>query len=836
MSRKLWLSTASAALISAALAPAWAPCAAQAQSTASQPTTLSDVVVTARRKSEALQKVPEAISAVRQASIDTHGVFSVQTISQVAPGIHVDADIGDRTDVVLTIRGQGETYGTEYPSVLPYFAEVPLPRLTTGQFFDLQNIQVLRGPQGTLFGKVTDGGALLIVPKKPADRFEGFIEGKFGNYGLNDYTGALNIPIVEDKVLFRVSFDSNHRNGFTYDRGLTAADKALAAGLPAAFQPVDPNAGRWLDNVNYESVRTSLVIRPNEKFENYTVFSYYKADENGTGDQIAMTAPTVLGGLLGALTGPLATPLLNLAQQEVAENKAYGPRSTSLSNYVFSKRLNLIVSNATTYDLTDDLTLKNILGWVRNKEIQPNDYDGTFLPMVDTDKPQFPLWNTAEYTEELQLQGKSLQSRLNWQIGFYTDLKEPEGPQENLVNQFFGILERTQAYRNIDRSQAGYAQGTYDFSNWIKGLSLTAGLRYTAQQNKSVTNNALILPAGALPAPFVAECNVTTTPTGTTAAQAGDFVVLNPDGSVKSILTANPAGCAFPAHSSEDALTYNFTLNYAISPDKQVYFATRKGFKGGGFNATYTNLQQQGYGPEYIHDYEVGFKGDWTFGDMKARTNVALYRADESKIQRLVQYIASGSPSSYVTNAPDAVVQGVEFEGTLVPITGLQIGLTWAYTDAHYVRNNVAASCNLASPTPVFCELNPLQDTPQNQASVDVHYTIPMDERWGSITFGGSWNYQSAVALTDNAWESGAAVGLPLASIQAPYALLNFDATWSNVGGRPIDATFFVTNATNKVYRIGADDSSYNLGTVANIYGEPRMVGGSLKYRFGGGS
>ncbi|MBV9510751.1 MAG: TonB-dependent receptor plug domain-containing protein [Caulobacteraceae bacterium] len=791
--------------------------AASGDQTSASNTTIGQVVVTARRKNEVLQRVPEAISAVRPADIESHGVFSMVTVAQVAPGIHVDASgIGDRTDLVLTIRGQGQTYGTEYPSVLTYFNEVPLARLTTGQFFDLQNLQVLRGPQGTLFGKVTDGGAMLIVPNKPSDDFRASIEGKFGNYGLKDFEGMVNVPIVEDKVLFRGAFDIDRRNGFTYDRGITSAQAAGGA--------QDPNAGRWLDDVDYDSFRFSLVVRPNDKLENYSVLSYYTANENGTGAQLsALNAPLLSQTLTNA--GLPAASLISLLNQEIAQNNAAGPRSTALSNYLESKRLNLIFTNTTTWQIDDNLTLKNIFGWVRNREYQPNDYDGSFLPLIDTDKPAFPLWNTHQFSEELQLQGRSFDRALTWQAGLYADLKEPAGPQENLVTELYN-LERTQTMSNTDRSQAVYAQGTYDFSKWIEGLSLTGGLRYTIQENNSTTNEALIIPGVA------AFCNVTTTTGGSTPAQAGDTVTPN------GIVTANPAGCAFPFHDIEHALTYNVSLDYKLARDKIIYVASRRGFKGGGFNAAYAALDQAGYKPEYIQDVELGFKGDWQLpDDVKLRTNIALYRAKETDIQRLVNYTPPGSvsPDDFVSNAASAVVQGVEFEGVLAPIPGLNLTARWAYTDAAYDKVNIAQTCDASSTVPAFCPLNKLQDTPLNQVTLDAHYTLPLDRHYGAVTLGGNWVYQTAVALSDDSWFS-AVKGVSGAPIQGAYGLLNFDATWTNFMSRPIDLSLFVTNATDEVYRIGVDDLSYAFGTVANIYGEPRMFGGSIKYRFGAGS
>ncbi|MBV9511568.1 MAG: TonB-dependent receptor, partial [Caulobacteraceae bacterium] len=387
------------------------------------------------------------------------------------------------------------------------------------------------------------------------------------------------------------------------------------------------------------------------------------------------------------------------------------------------------------------------------------------------------------------------------------------------------IVVRPQAMANTDRSLAGYAQATYDFSNWIQGLSLTGGLRFTHQENKSTTNESTVIPGVA------ALCNVTTTPSSSTPAQAGDISVPG-----VGIITTNPAGCAFTLHNEEHALTYNVSLDYKISPDKLVYVATRRGFKGGGFNATYSALTQAPYAPEYIHDVEVGFKGDWQLpDDMKLRTNVALFHANETNIQRLVTFLVGGSPDSYVTNAATAVVQGVEFEGVLAPIPGLNLTGRWAYTDAAYDKSHAAQDCSLAASIPAFCPLNKLQNTPQNQYTADIHYTLPLDRHYGTVTVGGDYVYQTAVALTDNSWPASQ-VGASNSDTQGAYGLLNFDATWTNFMSKPIDFSLFVTNATNQVYRIGSDDLSYDFGLVSSIYGEPRMFGGSVKYRFGAGS
>ncbi len=146
----------------------------------------------------------------------------------------------------------------------------------------------------------------------------------------------------------------------------------------------------------------------------------------------------------------------------------------------------------------------------------------------------------------------------------------------------------------------------------------------------------------------------------------------------------------------------------------------------------------------------------------------------------------------------------------------------------------MAVACSAAATVPSFCPLNHFQNTPQNQVTVDAHYRLPLDPSQGAVSFGGSYTWQSAVALSDDSYVSAnAAGGNPAYATEAAYGLLNLDATWTNVMGHPIDLSLFATNVTDKVYRVGVSDLSYDFGVVSNVYGEPRMVGGSIKYHFG---
>src|SRR5580700_10229632 len=138
---------------------------------------IEEVVVTARRRAEDVQKVPAAVTAIPGEELRKTSTKSALDLQNLAPSLSVAANLGSRDSDVFTIRGQTQPFGGADPGVQPYFAEVPFNPSGPGSYFDLDSIQVLNGPQGTLFGRNTTGGAVLFEPKKPEDGFGGYVDG-----------------------------------------------------------------------------------------------------------------------------------------------------------------------------------------------------------------------------------------------------------------------------------------------------------------------------------------------------------------------------------------------------------------------------------------------------------------------------------------------------------------------------------------------------------------------------------------------------------------------------------------------------------------------------------
>jgi iron complex outermembrane receptor protein len=332
---------------------------------------LQEVIVTARRRAESIEKVPVAVTAVQQGTIQNFGAFTVTELTQVVPGLNATSQTGNRNDLFVFIRGQGYTYTTTYPGVVAYVSEVPVPRLNTGQFYDLQNTQVLRGPQGTLFGRNTTGGAILLQPNAPSDTFGGYGEIGAGNYGLASMEGVLNLPL-SDIAAVRLAVLYKHRDGYT----------------------VDQTTGVDFDNLNWKSVRLSVLLKPTDSFQNLTTFNYHYDYSHGTGQQITEAIPAVT-------TAALGTPVIGqIFSAALAQQQQLGVRKVNLSaSPPVAKELDYILSNTTTYRLNDDLLVKNIFGYSNLKDTYSSDVDGTSSVLIDS-VGIVPYQWTKQYSDE----------------------------------------------------------------------------------------------------------------------------------------------------------------------------------------------------------------------------------------------------------------------------------------------------------------------------------------------------------------------------------------------------------------------------------------------------
>jgi iron complex outermembrane receptor protein len=774
---------------------------------------LEEIVVTARRQSENLQDVPVAISTFSSTALEREQINTLQDLRGRVPSLIIGGSGQQRNSESPTVRGQGGSFGAS-PGVVLYYGEVPLPadfpfngQGGPGAFFDLSNVQVLKGPQGTLFGRNTTGGALLLDPAEPTEEFSGSITAQGSSYNGQDYEGVLNLPLIKDTLLTRASFMSNERDGFTKDL----------------------SNGNKLDDQDYWTGRLGVTWRPTERIENYTLGYYTNSKNNGTGlviedfnqqglntglpltiasaagipvSAIPALAPILAGvfgvppstftdidnfgcNLLNAKTGST-----NCGQDIVAAQKDRGIRRIETSLTPNDKIETGAVIDQFSYEVNDAMKVRNIASYTTFQHSFNWDADGSVAQMQDLATPKsIKAYDVSQSTEELQLQGTALDERLEYVVGGYYQKIEPEGTQGQMITAFF-LPQPLEHYEITTESYAPYAQATYDLGNVIHaldGVKFTGGLRYTTDNIDGFSE------AGSRP------------------------------------------------HSeklSYEETTYTAGLDYQFD-NTLVYGKFSRGYKAGGFSTTAVTPENYTYKPEYVDSFEIGQKSDLAIGKVPARLNTSAYYTNYDDMQRSGIDAAGTSIGSALFTAGKASIYGAELEAMVEPLDGLKLSANYSYMHAQYDEYNLRYQGVLPI---VDCtgkqigqgdiqklDCAPFQNAPDNQFSVTASYDLPLNSAYGlvnaSLTYG--WTdklYLSPYSLP--ATEPGAWLD--------SQGLLNGSISWNNVMGSHFDLMLFGTNLTDEEYRI-SNSNVWNLVYYrASIYGEPRILGARLTYRWGG--
>jgi len=688
-SRHLLLSSATMVSLLATGAPTVARAIEndQKQAEASRDTELREIVVTARRRSERIQDVPIAITALDENALREKGVADGYSLLKAAPSL-VANTTGTRSQISYSMRGQAPATGTTVAPVPVYFAEVPVPSdAATAPFFDLASIQILAGPQGTLFGRNSTGGAVMFTPVAPTQALEGYIDVSGGNLDYRQIEGALNIPVVPNVLALRVAGNVIRRDGFTHD--LTY--------------------DQLLDNRNEQNWRVSIAFTPSEAFENQFVYDGRHLNQASSGYslyEIDTTDPRYV--------------------QAFADAQAFGARqiaSTAGRDRQLERRDGWGISNRSILRISDDVTLKNIFGYRYTKAPYfTQDADGTPLPLIGLlanvpipvdgfSSASFPNGQKA-FSDELQLAGKALDGQLDWIVGtFWSSIKEQN--ESNFygtayVGPFEIPIDGTVGNRSKNVTYAAFAQATYRFAGALDRLSATAGFRYTRDE-ASVTTTSLAQPT--------LDCRLDA-----------------------SLATEK---CHLSFYRAFTAPTYTVGLDYKLSRRTLLYVAHRHGFKAGGVNAARldTNLSAdyQYFRPEKVDDIEIGLKSDWAIGELRGRLNVAAYHTWYKDIQRTVSF---PDASFAVTNAATADISGVEVQATLIPFSGFELSGTYSYTDTKYGT--------YVNPfTGVDASGNHFGFIPRTKFSLSSHYSAQLPGDRGTIIPSVSYAYQTSFYFTN---------------------------------------------------------------------------------------
>jgi iron complex outermembrane receptor protein len=770
-----------------------------------------EIIVTAQRREEALSRTPVAVTAISSDMLAKNAIVTQVDLQVAAPGLVVKAS-GNSNDLNYAIRGQSlDAYSGTRPGVLPYFNEVQIGgQGTSSSFYDLQSVQVLKGPQGTLFGRNSTGGAVLFTSAQPSYEFGGYASALAGNFDTFKLEGAVNAPIISDLLAVRVAGFYSTNEG--YQRNLFT--------------------GRKLGDSDRLGVRGSVRLDVTDSIRNDLVLDYYKADGTSMSSvlgslnanapfpitalysgatfpagQEPATGPVISDFVLSQLLQSLGLPSAaadaaatgNYASfvasfnnpavpfagigQILADQQANGPWVANSNSPSLFRTKNFIVTNATTIDLTDTLTLKNIFGYTDLRSFSNVEYDGTPYRISDTgnDPAQGNFINAKQYSEELQLSGTALNDALDFVTGFYYSREYTTNylHSENLDILLGGISQFID-YKRTNTTYAGYTQGTYDFGG---GFSATAGARYTSERVRNET----------LPRSFFFN-DAINDPVNFDNDQARTF---------KNV-------------------SWTLGLQYQVNSDLLLYVKNRRSYKNGGFNGQasprigFGEVNGSSYRTETLTDAEVGMKFSGRVGDMRTHLNIAGYHNWITNSQRTAYALtAAGGLAAVSVTVPKARVWGIEVDGDISPAEGLTIGGSVNYTNPKFTDGLTA----VAGSTALFATYPDVSKwSGAAYANVSVPVTNAVDAVFRAEMFGQTRQYYYSAANLNPGTE------LP------GYVLANFRVGIETDSGFSIMAN--LKNAFETEYFVGGLPIGGLLATNTLIPGMPRTFTVEARMKF----
>jgi iron complex outermembrane receptor protein len=798
-----------ASMLAASALTAVGPAPAFAQSGA-----LEEVIVTARKREETLQETPIAVSAFNSDMLRAAQIINVDGLTHVVPGL---SRREGRKTADLNIRGIGtRAPGIEAePAVGVYVDSVYIPR-NDAQLVDvleMESVQVLRGPQGTLFGKNTAGGAILLTTKKPGPEMAGFASTDIGNLDRHNFRGGISGPLSIDGLYGGIQADYQKEDGYRDD----------------LYTGVD------YGNIDRHSVLAQLRYESKENFTGDLMLFYGEVEENEAPTNCVQSNPAAA---IQTFTAPgNATPYGELCEQSnelVDDEKVIFDRTPlefNITNYMAGLTL--------AWDL-EPVTVKSITGYLYQEDIMTGNLDVDSTNLFTLGNVWEPLnqmrangidpddENRTFFSQEFQFLGDAFDEFLTYTVGaFYSYEKIDDAPFGATLGPggFIGtdlgdgtvrLLPASISFRSAqvrefkNTSMAVFGQTILNLSDMWQ---LTLGARYTQEEKKAGQVNyvaAEAFPVGnVLPrAEFDALENYL------------QGLIVNPE-------NPNPGG-EDKWNEFNPAVTLAMFTPPAWSNDffdgGMLYTSASSGFKAGGFTPFGTGYVA--FDPEDLWSYEFGYKLD--FWDHRARINGAFYYSEYDDIQITVtRTFPRADPTlppateNGIVNAGQATIKGAELEFSLMPLDGLLLAVSASYIDAGYDE---------------FLDLQP-PDTTIDRGNEDFAY-VP--EQTYTVTAQYEWltDWGYLTPQLNYYYVSSQFIGLDAVSAAADEAYLDSYDLWrfrlafqpSAVEG--LEVAGYVKNLTDEKY-FGAGIASINgVGSVALVPGRQRTYGVELRYNW----
>jgi iron complex outermembrane recepter protein len=796
---------------------------------------LDDIVVSARKVSERAQDIPISMTTATANILAQQNIQAASSLDKFTPSLKMNALTDGPSSPTVALRGQvtsDSLLSVDQPIGL-YRDGVYIARISGsfGRLFDTERVEILKGPQGTLYGRNTTGGAIVLYSVQPkiGEPVGGYVTARYGSKQTREFEGAINVPLGE---MAAMRFSGSHANSDGFATSIqpngntTKIDRERSDSFRAILQanPRDDFriniAGDWTNIksrglaarlTNIESLdalsqggagvltEVALETRLAAGLDPDTTAFEVLVPQGDCAQQLATCDPAAIGAVLGAARNDL----LNVAGGFKNRQTGGTAKSTDGRDYAFADIKTWGVAATLEYDI-GEITLKSITAFRKTKSDTFNDLDGTPFDILQTETKL----DQKQFSEELQATGRAIDGKLSWLVGgfYFTESGSDVAQTQNLaVLALFNPLVAspyTAIGYSTNSSVSGFGQATFNFTD---RLSVTGGLRYTRDRKRMDlinvrTNDNLETADGNLN-----ECLLP----GNGALADG----LLP----QSLLTRDPVSgfaiggqCLAKFNNTFSAWSYTAGFDYKPADNILVYAKTGRGFRSGGHNFRGRNIgvAYQPYQPETLTDFEVGVKSD-LFGK-RLRLNVSGYRSNYNNLQRSVTFFSNGTTAYSIANAGKAKITGLEVEATAIVSDDFKIGGTFGYVKPKYK---------------VFVDKLGIDRSAEPFLYVPT-YSYSAYANWdASLGNVGRLNLN-----VDWSWQSKSIYDVAANSTEPSYGLLGARASLA-LESVPVSISVFATNLLNKEY-FSQPPLESSLGYVLKYSGRPRTVTAELKYSF----
>lgn len=787
---------------------------------------IEEVIITARKTEESAQAVPVSVTALSAEALTKNAITNIRDVH--VPGLYITSDT-QGGQATFAIRAAKQGNGTS-DTVTAYVGDMPVVSniSITHMMYDMASISVLKGPQGTLFGANSTGGAIIFRPNQPTNNFEGYAELGIADYDQQSFQGMVNLP-VNDVLQVRIAGEVVDRS-----KGFTKNHRP-----PAGLYPL-PNTATELNTDKHESARIGVRLKPSDAWEHNFTFDYYHENDQNQPEIVVERLPRFT-------FGGFATVDYSKFGGQIDGD----PKNVMLGGInVGTGRKNKIWTGqwVADYNISDDASFKSVLAYQDAHLWISTDNDVSAWSIVNGSTEQW----IKQWTWEPSVDWKTLDGRLRNKTGLFFSTRDWKwGNSYSLLGlpYDFGIPPAQTSflplpytghhfYQRKFQSHAIYTQFSYDLT---KELTATLGMRYSwdkgtyrAKDNES---------------PGMANLG---TQGNYHYFGATDYCTTYDPG----YENANLANCTWGAKLKSQAPSFSFTLEDKYDENSMVYATLRGGYLLGGFNnqvpksAAALGLFPQ-FQPEKVVDFETGVKSDWSLWNRPIRTNLAVFYGNYKNQQRFQNGNVGGVSIIGTMNAGASTFYGFDLDVTYEPTDNLELSGSWNHLESEYSSFKSfisgAATINGITALPSTLDLSgtTLGQAPQDVINLSATYKWPLSSDVGRVSSTLSYYWTDKTASQDTPTRGCATVNAsggcsnfsPVLDFSRhdmlpAYDIWNFSTQWKNIMGSNFDANFWVKNLTDKKYWTSVSNQMLVFGYMARIYGDPRTMGVNLRYNF----